>query len=150
MRDAKPLYERALAIREKALGAEHPDTSTSLNNLAGLLGSQGDYAAAKPLYERALAIREKALGAQHPATGTNLNNLAHLLASQGDYAGAKPLYERALAIREKALGAEHPSTKVIRENLARLGGANTKLRHRNQEFRIRISGQQFPIGPRRN
>jgi hypothetical protein len=36
-------YEWALAIREKALGAEHPDTGTSLNNLANLLASQGDY-----------------------------------------------------------------------------------------------------------
>ena len=33
---AEPLYRRALAIREKALGPEHPDTATSLNNLAGL------------------------------------------------------------------------------------------------------------------
>ena len=71
---------------------EHPNTATSLNNLAGLLESEGDYAAAKPLYERALAIIEKALGADHPNTSTNLNNLAYLLAAQGDYAAAEPLY----------------------------------------------------------
>jgi hypothetical protein len=28
----RPLYERALAIREKVLGPEHPDTALSLNN----------------------------------------------------------------------------------------------------------------------
>jgi len=33
---AEPLYNRALAIREKALGPEHPDVATSLNNLAML------------------------------------------------------------------------------------------------------------------
>ena len=107
---AASLWRGALGTVEKALGAEHPATGTSLNNLAGLLEAQGDYAAAKPLYERALAIREKALGAEHPATGASLNNLAVLLEAQGDYAAAKPLYERALAIREKALGAEHPAT----------------------------------------
>ena len=37
--DAEPLYERALAIREKALGPEHPDVATSLNNLAVLYRS---------------------------------------------------------------------------------------------------------------
>jgi tetratricopeptide (TPR) repeat protein len=73
---AKPLYERALAIREKALGAEHPSTGRSLNNLAGLLESQGDYAGAKPLYERALAISEKALGAEHLSTKIIRENLA--------------------------------------------------------------------------
>ena len=38
---ARPLFERALAIREKALGPEHPDTATSLNNLASLLQDAG-------------------------------------------------------------------------------------------------------------
>ncbi len=59
---ARPLYERALAISEKALGAEHPSTAASLNNLATLLQDQGDIAGARPLYERALAIYKKALG----------------------------------------------------------------------------------------
>jgi tetratricopeptide (TPR) repeat protein len=78
---ARPLYERALAIREKALGAEHPDTAQSLNNLASLLQDRGDLAEARPLFERALAIREKALGAEHPDTAWTLNNLAILLRS---------------------------------------------------------------------
>jgi len=34
--DAEPLYKDALAGRQKALGHEHPDTLTSMNNLAGL------------------------------------------------------------------------------------------------------------------
>ncbi len=117
---ARPLLERALAIREKVLGAEHPATATSLNNLALLLKSQGDYHGARPLYERALAIYEKALGVEHPDTATSLNNLAGLLKSQGDYEAARPLYERALAIYEKALGAEHPSTAATLSNLAGL------------------------------
>jgi hypothetical protein len=29
--DAEPLYQRALAIREKALGSEHPDLAESFN-----------------------------------------------------------------------------------------------------------------------
>ena len=73
---ARPLFERALAINEKALGPEHPDTATSLNNLASLLQAQGDLAGARPLLERALAIREKALGPEHPDTAQSLNNLA--------------------------------------------------------------------------
>ena len=34
--DAIPLAERALAIREKTLGAEHPDVAIALNGLASL------------------------------------------------------------------------------------------------------------------
>jgi tetratricopeptide (TPR) repeat protein len=117
---ARPLYERALAIRERALGPDHPDTTLSLNNLAALLESQGDYAAARPLHERALAIRERALGLDHPDIATSLNNLAGLLRAQGDYAAARPLFERALAIWERALGPDHPDTALSLNNLAGL------------------------------
>jgi tetratricopeptide (TPR) repeat protein len=112
------LYERALSITEQALGPMHPNTARSLNNLAGLLESQGEYGAARPLYERALAIREQALGPLHPDTATSLNNLAGLLGSQGEYGAARSLYERALAICERSLGVDHPTTRTIRNNLA--------------------------------
>ena len=118
--NALPLYERALAIREKALGPQHADTATSLNNLASLYRAMGDYAKALPLYERALAIREKALGPQHTHTATSLNNLASLYRAMGDYAKALPLCERALAIREKALGPQHVDTATSLNNLAGL------------------------------
>ena len=45
---ARPLLERALAIREKVLGPEHPDTAASLHNLALLLHAQGDFVGARP------------------------------------------------------------------------------------------------------
>jgi tetratricopeptide (TPR) repeat protein len=118
--EARSLKERALEIRERAPGPEHPDTATSLNNLALLLRHQSDLAGARPLYERALAIRERALGPEHPDTATSLNNLAMLLHTQCDLAGARPLYERALAIYEKALGAEHPRTALSLNNLGSL------------------------------
>ena len=74
----EPLYKRALAIREKALGPDHPDVAKSLNNLAGLYREQGRYADAEPLFKRSLAIYEKALGPDHPDVATSLNNLAGL------------------------------------------------------------------------
>ena len=39
--DVEPLFERALAIREKALGVEHPNVARSLSSLSGLYNSQG-------------------------------------------------------------------------------------------------------------
>lgn len=38
--EAGPLYRRSLAIRENALGPDHPDVGQSLNNLALLMGKQ--------------------------------------------------------------------------------------------------------------
>jgi tetratricopeptide (TPR) repeat protein len=117
---ARPYYERALAINEKVLGAEHPDTALSMNNLGELLRSQGDLSGAGRYYEQALAIFEKALGAEHPKTAIILNNLGLLLQRQGDLAGARPCHERSLAILEKVLGSEHPKTAISLNNLGLL------------------------------
>ena len=59
---ARPLFERALAIGEKVLGPEHPDTCDEPQQPRPPAADQGDLAAARPLIERALAIREKVLG----------------------------------------------------------------------------------------
>ena len=63
---AEPLYQEALRIWQKVLGPEHPDTATSLNNLAVLYRDMGEYAKAEPLLQEALGIRQKVLGSEHP------------------------------------------------------------------------------------
>jgi tetratricopeptide (TPR) repeat protein len=120
--NAQQPLERALALREKLLGPEHPDVAQSLNNLAVLYHAQGQYAKAEPLYQRALAIREQALGPAHPDTARSLNDLAALYHDMGAYGQAEPLYQRALAIREQALGPAHPDTARSLNNLAVLYG----------------------------
>ena len=77
--EALPLYQRALAIREKALGPEHPETARTLNNLANLYSVQGKDEEALPLYQRALAIREKIFGLDHPFTKSTRDNYTNLL-----------------------------------------------------------------------
>ncbi len=53
--DAEPLYQRVLAINEKARGPDHPSVALALNDLAELYKEEGRYADADPLYKRALA-----------------------------------------------------------------------------------------------
>ncbi len=109
-----------LRVVELERGPRHPDTATSLNNLAELLYRHGSYDEARPLCERALKIREEVLGPKHRDTATSLNNLAELLRSQGNYEEARPLYERALEFREKVRGPRHPDTATSLSNLASL------------------------------
>ena len=88
-RDAEGPFTQALALREQALGPEHPDLAQSLNNLAGLYRAQGQYAEAEPLYQRSLAILERVLRPEHPDVAASLNNLALLYDDQGRYAKAR-------------------------------------------------------------
>lgn len=71
---AEPLFEKALAIREKVFSEEHPLVATSLNNLAALYYSQGDYDQAKPLFERASSFVKKSLVALQLALRNDAEN----------------------------------------------------------------------------
>jgi hypothetical protein len=132
------------------LGAEHPRTLISVNNLASLYNSQGRYGEAEPLYRRALAARERVLGAEHPRTLISVNNLAFLYKSQGRYGEAEPLYRRALAASERVLGPEHPHTLGSVNNLALLYqsqgrfGEAEPLSRRALAARERVLGAEHP------
>ena len=54
---AEPLYKRALALWEKALGADHPHVATVLGNMAEFYKKIGRNDEAKGFEERAKAIR---------------------------------------------------------------------------------------------
>jgi tetratricopeptide (TPR) repeat protein len=144
---AEPLYQRALAIWEKALGPQHPDVARSLNNLAELHVNQGKYAEAEPRYQRALAIREEELGPEHPDVATSLNNLAVLYRKQGKYAEAEPLYQRALAIWEKALGPEHPDVATSLHNLAALYAKQGKYAEAESRYQRALTISEKALGP---
>ena len=111
-------YQKALAIREKALGKEHPSTATTYHNIAGVYTRQGEYSKALAWYQKALAFREKVLGKEHPDTATTYNNIAGVYNSQGEYSKALEWYQKALGIVEKVLGKEHPYTAATYNNIA--------------------------------
>jgi Tetratricopeptide repeat len=55
-----------LAIRERAVGPDHPDTATSTNNLAFFYQASGRPADALPLVQRLIANGRAQLGAAPP------------------------------------------------------------------------------------
>jgi tetratricopeptide (TPR) repeat protein len=114
---AKASFERALAIAEAAMGAEHPTVAIYINNLGRVLHDLGDLAGAKANLERALAIDEAAYGPNHPQVAIRANNLGGILLDLGDLAGAKASYERALRIDEAAYGLNHPTVANDVNNL---------------------------------
>jgi tetratricopeptide (TPR) repeat protein len=149
-RDAERIGVHLLQLRNRVLGVEHPDTLTSVNNLASLYTSQGRYGEAEPLLVGALEASERVLVVEHPDTLTSMNNLALLYASQGQYGKAEPLYERALEARKRVLGVEHPDTLTSMNNLAVLYesqeryGEAEPLFVRALEARERVLGVEHP------
>ena len=112
--------QQVLAIAEKELGLEHPDTGTTVCYLAWLYHVMGEYQKALPLYVRAIAIAEKAPELAHPAISNRIGSLVALYQDMGDYQKALPLSVRGLAIAEKTQGLEHPDTGISLNYLAGL------------------------------
>ena len=73
--EALVYYQKALTIRIKVLGEEHPDVATSYNNIGAALEAQGKYDEALVYYQKALTIRIKVLGEGHPDVATSYNNI---------------------------------------------------------------------------
>lgn len=117
---ARPLYARAVEIREQFFSPSDPEVASSLSRLVWLLLDQGELAEARPLCERALRISEREHGPDSEETADKINQLAWLAHDQGEYAEARLLYERALRIRERAKGSGKSNVATALHNLALL------------------------------
>ncbi|WP_376694572.1 tetratricopeptide repeat protein [Wenzhouxiangella sp. EGI_FJ10409] len=110
---AREYYDRAIVLRRRVLGEDHPTTSFSLTNLASLLVQTGRPSEALPAFREALAIRRNAFGPQHPAVASVLYQLGWAHANLDQHDRARDYYQRALAIRQDAMGEHHPSVAVL-------------------------------------
>jgi tetratricopeptide (TPR) repeat protein len=97
-------------------GADHPDTLSSMNNLAFGYLSAGKPDLAGPLFDETLRLQIARLGADHPRTLTTMNNLASCYRDAGKLDLALPLFEQAAAGVEK-LRFLHQHAKSIIGNL---------------------------------
>lgn len=94
------------------LRKEHPDTLTSMNNVALALSGQGEYAEAEKMHHVELALREKVSGKEHPHTLTSVYCLAYSLHQRERYEDALPLHQRAYTGYQKKLGPGNPTTRA--------------------------------------
>ncbi len=149
-------YQYAIYIAEQAvslasqLGTKHPDYARSLNDLAVMYRSIGDYQKAAPLFREAMEIRRHVFGEQHPAYAHSLNNLAKLCAAMGDYRQAEPLCLEAVKIRREALGEQHPDYATSLNDLATLYWSTGDYRQAEPLYRQALKicregwGEQHP------
>src|SRR6266567_5715682 len=101
--EAQSYMEQALEIRQKALGAEHPDMAQILSGLAKLYAKQDRDSEAEEFYRQALAIQEQSFGPVYPKTTILLDSYANLLRKMKRKEEAAALEARAIAIRANPL-----------------------------------------------
>jgi CHAT domain-containing protein/Tfp pilus assembly protein PilF len=144
---AVPLAQKALAMREQALGPDHPDVAAALIHLGGLHGLQNRYADAEAEFKRALTIYEKSFGVDDPAVAVPLGFLVSHYQQQGRYSEAEPLAERALSINQKMLGPDDPQVAVALNNLAAIYQAHDRFAEAEQMYQRALKINEKTLGP---
>ncbi|KAF8333800.1 hypothetical protein F5887DRAFT_1079968 [Amanita rubescens] len=116
-----------MEARKEKLGSEHPDTLTSMANLASTYreprehphtGSKGRWDEAEKLEVEVMEASKEKLGSQHPDTLTSMANLASTYRNQERWDEAEKLFVEVVKARKEKLGSEHPSTLTSMANLA--------------------------------
>ncbi|KAF6817935.1 Kinesin light chain 5, partial [Colletotrichum sojae] len=115
---AEVIVQEAVSTRTELLGQEHPDTLTSVANLASTYRNQGRWKEAEELEVRVMETSLRVLGEEHPNTLTSVANLASTFWNQGRWTEAEELFVRVMETRKRVLGEEHPSTLTSMHNLA--------------------------------
>ncbi|KAI9777309.1 MAG: hypothetical protein M1816_004797 [Peltula sp. TS41687] len=134
-KEAEKLFVQVMETRRRVLGQEHPDTLTSIANLASTYRNQGRWKEAKELFVQVMETRKRVLGQEHPDTLTSIANLAVLgqqhpdtltsmanpastYRNQGRWKEAEELQAKELETCSRVLGQQHLDTLTSMANLA--------------------------------
>ena len=93
---------RALALKEKAQGTDHPDTISTLSDIGNVLEDAGRLDEALAFHERARKGLERVLGPEHPNVALVVYNECEVLNRSGRYSQARNSCLRALDIYHQA------------------------------------------------
>jgi tetratricopeptide (TPR) repeat protein len=144
---AEPHLLKAMEIRQRVLGKDHPDALKSMNDLALVWGEQGKCAEAVALYRQALAAEQRVLGKDHPDALKSMNDLGFVLCDgTKEYSEAEKLYRQALAARERVLGKDHPDTLTSMNGLANVLRAEGKYPEAEELYRQALAARQRVLG----
>ncbi len=113
-------YQQALALREKELGAEDPETLAIVHNIVLANLDQGKMKEAEPFLKRLLPLYQKQYGKDDHRTLDVQNNLAVILEKLGKYEEAVPLQRDSFKRAQETHGLEDDITLNAQNNLGLL------------------------------
>ncbi|WP_293368383.1 tetratricopeptide repeat protein [Nevskia sp.] len=118
--EALPLAREALAIDQRTVGPDHPDTLVHTLNLALVADAAGAATEAEQLARMALAGARRVYRNGEWDLGWFAYKTGSLLAAHGRKAEARPLLAESLDTYTRALGPDNDNTLKARDALAHL------------------------------
>jgi len=147
---AEPHLRRAVELRGRVLGEGHPETLSSMNNLAVMLFRKGKLDEVEALDRRMLMIRRRVLGKKHRDTLQSMDNLGRVLEIRGKLDEAEAMFGRCVEIRQRVIGEADLDTlwsltrlSNVLEKAGKLEEADA-MNRRHLEIRRRVLGEEDP------
>ena len=150
LKTAEEMFSRVLEGQKQVLEANHPDTLTTMDNLASIYREldnlDGNLKKAEELYNEVLVGRKKRLGARHPDTLTTVDHLASVYEYQGKFEKAEEKYCQALYGR-KSQDYESSDVFGVFQELASLYNYHGKLDAAQTLHETALAGREKTLGP---
>ncbi|KAJ5454948.1 hypothetical protein N7530_012717 [Penicillium desertorum] len=116
--EAEQLFVQAMETRKTKLGEDHPDTLTSMSNLASTYRNRGRWEEAEQLEVQVMETRKTKLGVDNHDTLTSMNNLSVTYKNQCRWEEAEQLDVQVMETLKTKLGKDYPGTLTSMGNLA--------------------------------
>jgi tetratricopeptide (TPR) repeat protein/predicted Ser/Thr protein kinase len=145
--EAEAQYRRALEIRERALGLDHPVRGESLLQLASVL-KPDRYDEAEAHLREAVALFSRKLGPVHARIGTSQVNLAQTLVAMGKTEEGLRTLEEGTQMLAAAVGPDHminaiPS-QILAHMLRKMGRLDEAIEAQRKAYRI-LDEHEHPV-----
>ena len=115
--EARPAFERALAVLERQVSDTDPKLSGIVNNLGRVHDRLGDADRALHYFGRAIAIDTAFYGEGHPHVAEVVNNAGICLQRAGNRQSASEQFAWATQVYEAHYGPTHPKLAQMLNNL---------------------------------
>lgn len=133
--NAEDLYLKAIAIKEKKLGA-HPDLAHLKKGLAQLYMEMGKTAEVEKLLMSAYDINKRKLGDKNPATVAVQQELANFYRYTNRSEKALDLISKVVENKKEIYGTSHPNYIQALEDLALTQWQNNKIAETKGNYKI--------------
>lgn len=137
---------KALEIRRRLLGDEHPDTLDSIERMGYLYGRLGRIEQQEPLYEEAISGYRRVLGDLHPSTLNAISNMGTYRLEQGRLGQAEKYLRESLEGRREVLGGDHPDTLISMSNMGALLLRQERVEQAESLYRRVVDGRRRQLG----
>lgn len=148
--EAEKLGLQVMEAKKQMLGIEHPDTLSTMHNLALTYLKQGRWSEAEDLQLQVIEARKQILGIEHPDTLSTMHTLASIYAEQERWSEAEELQLQVMEAEKQIFGSEHPDTLTSMNNLASIYAEQERwseaerLNMQAMEARKRVLGSEHP------